>query len=113
MGKGALRYRGVTPVVDTTEAAEWDIADLGLSDTALDRIAHNLKALPVSPADRTTGQIHIREIEGIDVLFHMHREERLQVILICGLRRPTPEEPTEALLNRLGPLAILRSATGI
>ena len=113
MAPSELRYRGVRPEVDTTEAAELDILDLGVSYPLLVRIALNLKALPVSTADRLAGNIRIREIEGLDVLFHIQLQERVQVIMICGLRRPTPEDPTEALLNRLGPLAILRGATGL
>ncbi len=109
----SIRYRGLTPVVDTTEAAEWDVADLGLSDADLDRIALNLRELPVSTADRTVGAIRVRESDGLDILFHIQREERLEVITICGLRRPTPDDPTEAILKRLGALAIIRSATGL
>ena len=113
MARGTLRYRGVIPVVDTTEAAEWDIAELGLSDDRLERIARRLAALPVATADRVVGAIRIREVAGLDILVHIHREERLEVITICGLRRPTPDDPTEAILKRLGPLAILRGATGL
>lgn len=113
MTTSPLRYRGLTPVVDTTEAAEWDIAELGMSDTDLDRIALNLRALPVSTVDRAVGSIRIRESDGLDILFHIHREERLEVITICGLRRPTPDDPTEAILKRLGALAIIRGATGV
>ncbi len=35
MAKSALRYRGVEPVVDTTVPAEWDIAELGVTDADL------------------------------------------------------------------------------
>lgn len=113
MVRSALRYRGIKPEVDTTEAAEWDVADLGISDAVLEGIARSLCSLPASSVDRVVGSVRIREVGGLDVLFVLSREGHKQVITICGIRRQTPDEPTEVLLKRLGQLAIIRGATGL
>lgn len=113
MAKSPLRYRGVEPVVDTTLPAEWDIAGLGVSDADLEVIATNLYALPNASMDRVVGSVRVREIMGLDVLFVFGRQDRLLIITICGLRRPTPDDPTEAILKRMGKLATIRGALGI
>ena len=113
MARSALRYRGIRPEVDTTQAAEWDISDLGVSDADLELIARNLCILPNATMDRVVGNVRVREIAGLDVIFIFGRQDEEFIITICGLRRPSPTNPTEALLKRMEPLATLRGALGL
>ncbi len=63
--------------------------------------------------DRVVGSVRVSEVLGLDVLFIFGRQDRLLIITICGLRRPTPEEPSEAILKRMGKLATITGALGV
>lgn len=113
MSDSPLRERGFQVVVDTTEVAEWDIADYQLSDNDLYWIARRLARVPHAPADRPVGSVFVREIDGYDIVFWHGREPGFIVVTIGSIRVPDPENPTETLLKRIGDIAILRSAMGI
>ena len=113
MARSVIRDRGLSVVVDTTEVAEWDIAGYRVSDAALERIASRLAAVTHSPEDRVVGDVRVRELEGMDVIFTLSREPRLIVVTIGGVRPPDAEKPTEAILKALGTIATLEGSSGI
>mgnify|MGYP006909078763 CR=1 FL=1 len=108
-----FRYRGVKTLVDTTDTAEFDIASIPVSEETLTKIARNLKALPHSPRDRVVGDVRLREVENLDIVFFITRELDAVVVNIGGVVIPDPNNPTEEVLKKLGTMAILRGAVGI
>ncbi|MCF6232125.1 MAG: hypothetical protein L3J36_03335 [Rhodobacteraceae bacterium] len=54
-----------------------------------------------------------RELEGYDVAFIVGRDLDTLVITIGAVEVPDPDNPIEALLQKLGPLAIFRGASGV
>ena len=113
MTDSPFRYRGLQVAVDTTETAEFDRELYDITAAAFEAIGTSLARLPHSVDDRLVGDIRIREIDGIDVIFLLSREDATLVATIIGLRPPTPNDPTDAILKRLGTLAILRGASGL
>lgn len=113
MAKSALRHRGVRVEVDTTEIAEWDIASIQIAEDVLERIARNLKTVTHSDRDRVVGDVRVREIEGYDIVFFLGMQDGVMVVTIGKVAIPDPDNATETLLKKLGPLAILRGATGL
>jgi hypothetical protein len=111
--RSVIRDRGLKVVVDTTEVAEWDLAGYRLPDSAVERIASRLAAVPHSPEDRVVGDVRVRELEGMDVIFTISREPGLIVVTIGGVRPPDPETPTEGILKALGHIATFRGAIGL
>ncbi|MGR3313139.1 hypothetical protein [Roseovarius indicus] len=113
MSDSVFRYRGLKVVVDTTEKAEFDAKSLRLGDKTMERIGRELAETSFSPRDRVVGDVRVREIEGYDVAFVNGREDSRLVITIGRIERPDPDNPLEEVLKKLGPLAILRGASGV
>lgn len=113
MARSPVRHRRVRTVVDAVESADLDMAHYAISEDTLRRIALNLRDHPFSAEDRVVGDIRIREVAGLDVIFIISREESALVITIGGLRPPDPKQPSERILKFLAKLAIFRGASGV
>ncbi|MGR3378205.1 hypothetical protein [Salipiger abyssi] len=113
MPESFFRYRGVRPVLDTTDQAEWDVAGYQISEAMMQRIARRLTSVMFSNEDRVVGPVRVRELEGFDVMFTVHRDGPEVVITIGGLRPPDAKNPTEEILKKLDVVATFRGALGI
>ena len=113
MSDRPLRFRGLKVRVDTTEVAEWDISGFSVTDEMLDRISNRLAAETHSGEDRVVGDVRVRLLEGMDVIFSLSREHALIVATICGMRPPDPEKPTEQIIYAMQQGGSLRSFLGI
>ncbi|MDF0602943.1 hypothetical protein P1J78_19545 [Psychromarinibacter sp. C21-152] len=99
--------------MDTTEKAEFEIRGLQIPDSTMERIASRLRDVTFSFEDRVVGAVRVRELEGYEVVFLVGREDQTLVVTIGAVEVPNPDDPVEAVLKRLGPLAILRGASGL
>ncbi len=113
MSDSVFRYRGLKVVVDTTEKAEFDIKGYQISDARMERIGARLRESALSRQDRIVGDIRVREMEGYDVVFIVGREGDTLVITIGAVEVSDPDNPIEKILQKLGPVAIFRGATGL
>lgn len=113
MDDSAFRYRGLKVVVDTTEKAEFAIKGYQISDARMERIARRLRESAFSSADRIVGDIRVRELEGYEVVFIVGRDRDTLVITIGAVEVPNADNPIEEILQKLGPVAIFRGASGV
>ena len=108
-----LRYRGLEVVVDKTEAAEFDIKGLQISETLLDVVARSLKAVTYSDHDLVVNGARVRTLGDYQYVFFVSRDKQAIVITICGVVPVEDNDATEGILRALDFAAMLRSATGV
>lgn len=113
MSETAFRHRGLRVVVDTTEKAEFSIRGYQISDAMMERVARQLRESVFLGTARSFGDLWIREIEGYDFVYLIGREQDKLVFTIGAVEPVDPENPIDAILDKLGPLALLRGATGL
>ncbi|WP_308916820.1 hypothetical protein [Jannaschia sp. LMIT008] len=105
--------RGLPVRVVTTEQAEFDIAQFGLSERVVEAIGKNLQEVAFSPRDREVAGIRIRELHGYEVMFLTTKVGNAFEVAVGSIRPPDPSDPVDEKLKRLGFLATFRSAFGI
>ena len=113
MAESQIRYRGLQVVVDTTQPAEFDIAELALPEEELEKAVRVLTKVPFSVSNRNVDGVQVREIQGLDYVYTVSRDEDVLVITIGAIRRPDPKNPTDEILKRLSVIDIVRGATGL
>lgn len=104
-----FRNRGLKVVVDTTQEAEFDFASHQISRKQQERIAANLKKIPISEGDRVYGDVNLREaVPGWDVAFVRALDGAEWVILIIGAEPAGQMEEHFEYLRRSGMKALPR-----
>ncbi len=98
--------------VDTTLTAEFDIEAIGLGTDTLASVSQDLQTNSTSNDDRIVGDMRVRQIGDVDVMFFNAREARDLVVTICGFRRPDPTNPTEKVMRLAGVDASLLKPMG-
>ena len=105
--------RGIRVEVETIEPAEFDLASHQLGEEFLGRAARNLANVPVSGRDVVEGPVRIRNMDGFDIAFLLHRSDHR---LIVTIGRVWPEEKRarmRSLSQQAEMVAMPRGATGI
>ena len=109
----SISQRGKPVQVCTTDTAEWDIADYGVSETLLEVIGQSLAAVPVSERDLVEGTVRYRQFGEFVVVFHHATSEDAFIVDICGIRPPLELEKGEQFMKALEKLSKLRGAFGV
>lgn len=108
-----FRKRGVKVLVETLEAAEFDIEGYQISEKDVAVVGNSLKTLPISLQDRFAGPVRVRTLKGYDVAFLLTREGHDMVVTIGAVRPFDPQSPLETKLKNLDLVATFRGALGI
>ena len=108
-----FRYRGIRAVIDTTLPAELQLAGYQVSQSTLDQIDRSLTDVTFSDDDQRYDHYHIRVVKDYDIAFVMSREGALVVITIVAVLPHDPEQPMKKIMQHLGKVATLRSASGL
>lgn len=111
MAEGPFRNRGLSVAVDTSKEAEYDFSSHKITLSQLNRIAENLRSLPVSTNDRTVGDVRFRDVlHDHEVSFIITHQEESIVILILGLGYVGKLESNTDMLRRVGYASLPRPA---
>ncbi|MGB7431837.1 MAG: hypothetical protein WA921_05135 [Ahrensia sp.] len=108
-----FRYRNISTVIDTTDVAEFDIADNRLSDAFLEKVAGIFVAVPYSNDDICFGNLRARTIEDFDFFFIVGRIEDKLVVTIGGVQRHQGVPALTKALAMAEKFAMLRGITGL
>ncbi len=112
-GIDLFRHRGVEVVIDTTDTAEFDIADLKLEDDLLESFVRSLKSVPFSKDDLTQGALRARTIQMYDLFFIVGREESEMVVTLGGIQHHESETALRTALKVAEKVGMLRGAAGV
>ena len=108
----SFRARGRKVFVETTEAAELDLALSAVSEATVDRIAERRQRLPVSRDDVAVGPLLRRDISGLHVYFLTTCDPQGDAVLLVVGVKPPAEAP-QSLRELIDLASSLRGAAGI
>ncbi len=110
---GGFRHRGVSVVVDTTDVAEFDIADHKISEDFLETVAKNFASVPFSNTDVAEGNLRAHTMGEYDFFFTVGRHKAEMVVTIGGVQIHECETKLQKALKVAEKIGMLRGATGI
>lgn len=106
-----MRWRGIAVCVDTARSAEFDIANLRLSERQVAAIEKSFRDLPDAAEDTIVADVRVRRFGEVDVGFVVTRLAQEVVVTIVSVRRVKDGRLAEKL-RLLKPIAMIRGAFG-